>query len=337
MSEAYLDVETTGLYPGKSSLTVIGIYIIEDDGSDRVIQLVGEDCCKSKLLEQLEGIEKIYTYNGHRFDLPFVNAAIHVDLEAKIPHRDLMFDCWRCRLSGGFKAVEVSLGIERELKGVNGLEAVILWQKYKRENDEEALERLLLYNREDVVNLRKLHQKLMEHPLWATGDTIEVLHEDFIPMVSQEASQQLVSVSREYWGNLFVKIRNNPHLLRSMTPRAFEELVAELLDREGLEVKLTPPSKDGGRDILAYAQTIAGQHLYLVECKHYRPDRPVGVGIVRALYGVVTVENATAGIIVTTSSFTSGALAFRDLVKHRLELRDYSNLVQWLRGSGKFD
>jgi len=166
MSEAYLDIETTGLYPGDSYITVIGIYIVADDGEERVVQLVGEDCCGTRLLEALEGVEKIYTYNGSRFDLPFINSAIDVNLEAMYPHHDLMFDCWRCRLYGGFKAVEIRLGIERELKGVNGFEAVILWHRYKRDDDEEALKRLLHYNREDVMNLKVLKERLKEHPLY---------------------------------------------------------------------------------------------------------------------------------------------------------------------------
>ena len=167
MSEAYLDIETTGLYPGDSYITVIGIYIVdEESGGEKVVQLVGDDACEANLLEALEGVEKIYTYNGSRFDLPFIHSKIDVNLEAVFAHHDLMFDCWRCRLFGGFKAVEVRLGIERELKGVNGFEAVILWERYKRDKDEEALERLLHYNREEVKNLKALKEKLKEHPLY---------------------------------------------------------------------------------------------------------------------------------------------------------------------------
>jgi uncharacterized protein YprB with RNaseH-like and TPR domain len=71
-----------------------------------------------------------------------------------------MYDCWRQNLRGGLKAVERQLGIERRLKDVNGWEAVKLWWRYVDSFDLEALDRLLEYNREDVVNLKALKARL---------------------------------------------------------------------------------------------------------------------------------------------------------------------------------
>ena len=116
-----------------------------------------------------------------------------------------------------------------------------------------------------------------------------------------------------------------------MNPRRFEELVAELLSRHGIGVDLTEPTKDGGRDILAWADTAAGRHLYLVECKRCGQDNPVGVALVRALYCVVSSENATGGLLVTTSWFTRGAREFQASVQNRLWLRDYDGVVGWLK------
>jgi uncharacterized protein YprB with RNaseH-like and TPR domain len=71
-----------------------------------------------------------------------------------------MYDCWRCNLYGGFKAVERQLGIPRRLKGVNGYEAVQLWWSYLKGGNQSALALLLEYNREDVVNLKALRERL---------------------------------------------------------------------------------------------------------------------------------------------------------------------------------
>ena len=46
------------------------------------------------------------------------------------------------------------------VRGVDGYMAVRLWYEYVNNNDQEALRTLLDYNREDVVNLRLLRQKL---------------------------------------------------------------------------------------------------------------------------------------------------------------------------------
>ena len=142
-------------------VTVVGIYVCNgEDG--RVIQLVGKDISCESLLEALEGVRLIHTYNGSRFDLPFLRYCHGIDLSRVYPHRDLMYDCWSKNLYGGLKAVERQLGIERRLKDMNGYEAVKLWWRYVDTFDLEALNELLEYNREDVVNLKALKALLLD-------------------------------------------------------------------------------------------------------------------------------------------------------------------------------
>jgi len=159
MLEAYLDIETTGLSSVYGDITVIGIYLT--DGSyHRFVHLVGEEVTRGNLLEALQGVEIIYTYNGSRFDLPFINICLGVDLTKDFEHRDLMLDCWRNNLYGGLKAVEIQLEINRQLKGIDGLEAIRLWWRYRINNDQDALAMLLKYNEEDAVNLKTLKEML---------------------------------------------------------------------------------------------------------------------------------------------------------------------------------
>jgi len=159
MLEAYLDIETTGLSPAYDNITVIGIYLT-DGNYQRFVQLVGEEVTRTNLLEVLQGVKVIYTYNGSGFDLPFVNALLGVDLTKSFIHHDLMLDCWKNNLYGGFKAVEVQLGIDRQLKGIDGAEAVRLWWEYQDDQDQDALNTLLYYNEEDVLNLKTLKEIL---------------------------------------------------------------------------------------------------------------------------------------------------------------------------------
>ena len=44
---------------------------------------------------------------------------------------------------------------DEQVKNVDGFEAVRLWRRYQR-GDEKALETLLIYNKEDIVNLKFL-------------------------------------------------------------------------------------------------------------------------------------------------------------------------------------
>jgi uncharacterized protein len=157
--EAYLDIETTSLLNGGGIITVIGIYV-SDEAEERVIQLIDEKITEDNLLKALEGVEIIYTYNGTGFDLPFIKDCIGIDLADHFEHKDLMFSCWSNNLYGGLKKVEKILGIGRKTEGIDGRKAVELWKRYKNYEDTDALATLLEYNKEDVINLRTIKDKL---------------------------------------------------------------------------------------------------------------------------------------------------------------------------------
>jgi HJR/Mrr/RecB family endonuclease len=125
-------------------------------------------------------------------------------------------------------------------------------------------------------------------------------------------------------------LRRDPSRVRSLSPRQFEELVAELLTRIGYEVELTPFSGDGGFDMYAARTDSLGRFLFLVECKRYTPPEAVGVRVVRSLHGVVQLKRANAGVIATTSFFTKGAKALQAEITHQMHLADYFQLQRWL-------
>jgi uncharacterized protein YprB with RNaseH-like and TPR domain len=159
-TEAYLDIETTGLTPSGCEITVIGIHICRGEAAD-FIQLVGRDVTATEIMAALQDVDILYTYNGSRFDLPFIHARLGINLAELFPHRDLMYDCWRKNLYGGLKGVERQLGVKRKLPDMNGWEAVRLWWKYVDSFDLDALNRLCEYNREDVINLKTLKEMLL--------------------------------------------------------------------------------------------------------------------------------------------------------------------------------
>ena len=156
---AYLDIETTGLSRDLCEMTVVGIGV-EQNRKVQVRQLVGDEITRRRIIRALKGVNEIYTYNGSRFDLPFIEALLGIDLEERFLHRDLMYDCWKRKLKGGLKVVERKLKIKRHLLHIDGFMAVKLWWAYINDNERWALEALLEYNREDVVNLRALRRKL---------------------------------------------------------------------------------------------------------------------------------------------------------------------------------
>lgn len=147
------------------------------------------------------------------------------------------------------------------------------------------------------------------------------------PAAMQRVSFDLSEINDE----LIKYLARHPEKMRALHPRKFEELVAELFRDKGYDVELTRFSKDGGFDIRAIRKTDVGLGLTLIECKRFAADRPVGVTLIRGLFGVVEKERATGGLFVTTSYFTRGANAFKNDLKHRLDLTDFDRLSGMLK------
>ena len=115
--------------------------------------VAGDDLTARRLREQFADASLLATFNGARFDVPFLETSFDVEIDT--PHLDLMYPAKRTGLSGGLKPIEKQLGIERDRPDISGRDAVRLWREYER-GDEAALETLVSYNREDTVNLRTL-------------------------------------------------------------------------------------------------------------------------------------------------------------------------------------
>jgi restriction endonuclease len=122
----------------------------------------------------------------------------------------------------------------------------------------------------------------------------------------------------------------NPEDWLRLSPRQFEEVLADLWRGLGWHTILTPPSGDGGFDIRAVRNEAGISICYLLEAKRYSPDQPVGVEVVRHLFGVVERERASHGIVVTTSRFTHGARVIARELQYRLSLADFGKVLEWL-------
>lgn len=127
--------------------------------------------------------------------------------------------------------------------------------------------------------------------------------------------------------SILSNIAKEPDLIHKCSPREFEELVCEMLDKKGYKVNLTNQTRDGGKDIIIVENNLLGSFLIYVECKHYSPDRPIGVNLVRELYGTISADEATAGLLITSSYFSKDAINFKNKVKHRISLMDYVELI----------
>jgi hypothetical protein len=147
----YLDIETS--FSG--DVTVVGL-LRADRG---LVQIVGAALSREAIDGALKGIDTLCTFNGELFDLPVLRRAFGLGLLERFRSVDLSVECRRLGLRGGLKRIEDGLSIPRRLRGVTGYDAMVLWERWER-GDRAALETLLQYNRDDVVNLRLLERRL---------------------------------------------------------------------------------------------------------------------------------------------------------------------------------
>jgi uncharacterized protein YprB with RNaseH-like and TPR domain len=142
----FFDIETTGLDRHRDVVTTVTVH---QNGDTRTL-VRGDDLTDETLAAAFADAGLLVTFNGARFDVPFLESSFDVDLDR--PHVDLLPTCRKLGLSGGLSAVERELGIGRELPDVDGREAVRLWHEHQRGVD-GALDRLIQYNREDTENM----------------------------------------------------------------------------------------------------------------------------------------------------------------------------------------
>lgn len=158
---AYLDIETTGL-SDNDQITTISVY----DGESIFTYVQGQNLNRFK--EDIKKYSVIVTYNGKCFDIPFLQR--HFKITINQAHIDLRFVLRSLGYRGGLKECERRLGIDRgDLIGVDGFFAVLLWDDFKTNKNQKALETLLAYNIQDVVSLETLmtiafNKKLKDTP-----------------------------------------------------------------------------------------------------------------------------------------------------------------------------
>lgn len=148
-SVAFIDIETTGLEMWGCEITTIAVY----DG--RMVKYYVNGQNLDDFMDEIQNYTVIVTYNGKTFDVPFIEKHFRTTLNHA--HIDLRYVLKALGYSGGLKKCEKAMGIDRkDLDGVDGFFAVLLWRDFQQNQNEKALETLLAYNIEDVVNLEML-------------------------------------------------------------------------------------------------------------------------------------------------------------------------------------
>lgn len=167
---------------------------------------------------------------------------------------------------------------------------------------------------------------LPDHPIMALN-VLEAFFVAYMPAFFDQmvwALRDAEAVIRARYIGVPESATGRVRILYDLSPREFEQIVEHLYVAMGYGTQLTPPSNDGGQDIIVASSVVGRREYLIVECKKYQ--RNVDVKIARELLGVVSIRDANKGVLVTTADFTRGAKELA-AANHRLELINGPRLV----------
>ena len=174
------------------------------------------------------------------------------------------------------------------------------------------------------------HRSLLEY--FASSDPGSIVPVWKEPLIVPPATIEVVRFVDQ---KLLERLKNNPQGLYGISPRQFEEVVAELFRDKGWTVELTKQTRDGGADIIAVRSDMGSHLKMLIEAKRFGHDKTIGVGIVRQLYAVRQMHHASKAMLATTSHFSPDVYKqFDSVMPWELELKDFKDILEWLKAYG---
>lgn len=124
------------------------------------------------------------------------------------------------------------------------------------------------------------------------------------------------------------KIAVDPNFLLKIEWRELEKTLAEVFEGLAFKVKLTPPSKDGGKDLILEMLKEGCSVSYIVEIKHWTSKQKVGQGSVKEFIKVVCNEKREKGIFLSTYGFTENAFeGLTELERKKVRFGDQEKIT----------
>lgn len=167
----FFDIETTGLSPDKCKVILVGLAMPIEDRLE-VIQILADDPSEEpellrELLNELDRLDMVITYNGKHFDMPFVEKRCNrakVHMNRPLPYNLDMYQAIKHHSPLKHmlpnlkqKTVEDFLGLwETRTDEISGADSVELYYIYAGEKDEKLRDVILLHNHDDIVQLSKV-------------------------------------------------------------------------------------------------------------------------------------------------------------------------------------
>lgn len=148
---------------------------------------------------------------------------------------------------------------------------------------------------------------LTEYPTNLEIKTLRDLEEwsaNLAKELDTQETNRVFSAIRTLCRTLIKLIAENPNYLASLEWRDLERSICEAFEGIGFSATLTPPSKDGGKDVILECRIDDINKSFIVEIKHWRSGQKVGQSMVRDFTNVIINEKREKGLMLSTYGFT---------------------------------
>lgn len=156
-----------------------------------------------------------------------------------------------------------------------------------------------------------------------TDEAIDAFVEERLGVVEEDVCPEVRIIVRNMSAAFARLIAEDPNALDDLEWRHLEHTMAEVFNGLGFSVVLTPPAKDGGKDLILSCKVTTGTRTYVVEIKHWPSGKRVGPKEIRQLLNIVVRGGRAGGLIISSSGFSAPACAILASVEH-LPLRTAS-------------
>ena len=166
-----MDIETTGLNPNRSQVILGGLLVPEEECAELVQYFTDREGSEENLLraygDALSSADVLITYNGSSFDLPFMRQRFRYrGLDYPLNHIQ-SFDLYRAlhyyskmrEILPNLKqkSIEIFLGLSPLRQDeISGGESVALYEEYLHSGSPASKQKVLLHNRDDLVQLASI-------------------------------------------------------------------------------------------------------------------------------------------------------------------------------------
>lgn len=206
-----------------------------------------------------------------------------------------------------------SYGVAIELKSNQNLNEALKYgiETLERVDSQTNFDKLLLVinknSQIDNVDAELIKKYQLQQPTnieIISLNNLENWVKDLNGILENKEENEVFVVISNFTKQLISLIAKKPNNLMHLEWRDLERTIHELFNEIGFKATLTPPSKDGGKDVILECEIEGIPKSYIVEIKHWRSQQKVGQKAIQEFTKVIINEKREKGLYLSTYGYT---------------------------------